>query len=64
MEMGNSRYGPSFGISSGDIALNTLALATAENGPDWPNPEWSTLSYEDCWKTIVSRMISSIVLLI
>ena len=22
---------------------NTLALATATNGPDWPNPPWSTL---------------------
>ena len=33
----------SFGISSGDISLNSLTLATAENGPDWPNPEWSTL---------------------
>jgi hypothetical protein len=33
----------SFGISSGVIDLNSLENATAENGPDWPNPEWSTL---------------------
>ncbi|WP_290860090.1 CotH kinase family protein, partial [Flavobacterium sp.] len=32
-----------FGISGGSISLNSLANATAENGPEWPNPEWSTL---------------------
>ena len=32
-----------FGISGGSISLNSLANATAEDGPDWPNPEWSTL---------------------
>ncbi|MGV9004885.1 CotH kinase family protein, partial [Flavobacterium sp.] len=33
----------SFGISSGVIDLNSLEMATALNGPEWPNPEWSTL---------------------
>ena len=32
-----------FSYGSGDINHNSLANATALNGPDWPNPEWSTL---------------------
>jgi hypothetical protein len=32
-----------FGISNDNIALNSLAAATATNGPDWPNAPWSTL---------------------
>ena len=31
------------GIWSSPASDNTLALATATNGPDWPNPAWSTL---------------------
>lgn len=33
-----------FGGEGGDLAYthNTLEFATQENGPDWPNPEWST----------------------
>ncbi len=33
-----------FGGNSNSLpASNTLALATATNGPSWPNPPWSTL---------------------
>lgn len=32
-----------FGISNDNIALNSLAAATAVNGPQWPNAPWSTL---------------------
>lgn len=32
-----------FAIGSGAINHNALAAATATNGPDWPNPAWSTL---------------------
>lgn len=32
-----------FGIGSGAINHNALAAATATNGPEWPNPAWSTL---------------------
>ncbi|HLF51742.1 CotH kinase family protein [Flavobacterium sp.] len=32
----------SFGTSAG-MNANTLALATASNGPEYPNPPWSTL---------------------
>lgn len=32
-----------FGISNDDISLNSLAAATAANGPGWPNAPWSTL---------------------
>src|SRR6476661_7604680 len=32
-----------FGISNDNISLNTLAVATDPNGPEWPNPQWSTL---------------------
>jgi len=31
------------GNAQGLAATNTLAQATATNGPDWPNPPWSTL---------------------
>ena len=31
-----------FGLPTDDIGLNTLALATEPNGPDYPNPAWST----------------------
>ncbi|MDP2301106.1 MAG: CotH kinase family protein [Ignavibacteria bacterium] len=31
------------GNSQGLATTNTLAQATATNGPDWPNPPWSTL---------------------
>lgn len=30
-------------IGSGDNNHNSLVDATATNGPEWPNPEWSTL---------------------
>ncbi len=32
-----------FATRSHNIALNSLAAATATNGPSWPNPAWSTL---------------------
>lgn len=33
-----------FGLwNSNDVTNNTLNFATAANGPDWPNPPWSTL---------------------
>lgn len=32
-----------FAVLASDINLNSLADATALNGPDWPNPAWSTL---------------------
>jgi hypothetical protein len=32
-----------FATRSHNIALNSLANATATNGPSWPNPAWSTL---------------------
>lgn len=33
-----------FGIwNSNDVYNNTLNFATTANGPDWPNPPWSTL---------------------
>ena len=31
------------GNAEGQVNSNTLALATAPNGPAWPNPPWSTL---------------------
>ncbi len=31
------------GNAQGQYYSNTLELATAANGPDWPNPPWSTL---------------------
>jgi len=31
-----------FALPTDDIGLNTLALATAPNGPEYPNPAWST----------------------
>jgi hypothetical protein len=31
------------GNANGLYSSNTLALATATNGPSWPNPPWSTL---------------------
>jgi len=31
------------GNSQGQYNTNTIAQATATNGPDWPNPPWSTL---------------------
>lgn len=31
-----------FGTNSDQIDRNSLAIATALNGPEWPNPEWST----------------------
>jgi hypothetical protein len=31
-----------FALPTDDIALNTLALATEPNGPEYPNPAWST----------------------
>ncbi|RZJ71962.1 CotH kinase family protein [Flavobacterium sp.] len=31
-----------FATTSEDINRNSLAIATATNGPEWPNPEWST----------------------
>jgi len=31
------------GNAQGQYNTNTLAQATATNGPDWPNPSWSTL---------------------
>ena len=31
------------GVGSGAIEYNSLAAATATNGPEWPNPAWSTL---------------------
>jgi hypothetical protein len=31
------------GNAQGLATTNTLAQATATNGPDWPNPPWSTL---------------------
>lgn len=38
-------YDADFAFGRHDTAAyshNTLAFATAENGPEWPNPEWST----------------------
>lgn len=32
-----------FGIATDSYTHNALAAATATNGPDWPNPAWSTL---------------------
>ncbi len=32
-----------FATYSLDYSLNSLAAATATNGPEWPNPAWSTL---------------------
>ncbi|KAB1157061.1 CotH kinase family protein [Flavobacterium luteum] len=32
-----------FGFTYSDVTYNTLALATAANGPVYPNPAWSTL---------------------
>lgn len=32
-----------FAIGSGSVDHNSLADATATNGPEWPNPAWSTL---------------------
>jgi len=32
-----------FGISNDNISLNSLAAATAPNGPEWPNAPFSTL---------------------
>ncbi|MBN1895861.1 CotH kinase family protein, partial [bacterium] len=32
-----------FGLYSGGSSQNTLEFATAENGPSWPNPPYSTL---------------------
>jgi hypothetical protein len=32
-----------FATNTENIALNSLAAATATNGPEWPNPAWSTL---------------------
>ena len=32
-----------FGIYYDDVTYNTLELATASDGPDYPNPAWSTL---------------------
>jgi hypothetical protein len=32
-----------FGVASDTPNHNALAAATATNGPDWPNPAWSTL---------------------
>jgi hypothetical protein len=35
-----------FGIwNVGDYSSNTLAFALSVNGPDWPNPPWSTLLF-------------------
>lgn len=36
-----------FGLpgSNEGYSHNTLALATEENGPSWPNPDWSTLLF-------------------
>ncbi|SCY85615.1 CotH kinase family protein [Flavobacterium caeni] len=31
------------GVGSGAIEYNSLAAATATDGPEWPNPAWSTL---------------------
>ena len=33
------------GNGEGQYYNNTLELATATNGPDWPNPPWSTLLF-------------------
>lgn len=33
------------GIWNSQPSENTLALATATNGPNWPNPPWSTLLF-------------------
>ena len=33
------------GNAQGLATTNTLAQATATNGPDWPNPPWSTLMF-------------------
>jgi len=33
------------GNAQGLASTNTLAQATATNGPDWPNPPWSTLMF-------------------
>ncbi|WP_309640585.1 CotH kinase family protein [Flavobacterium sp.] len=35
-------FDDTFALPTDDIALNTLALATEPNGPDYPNPAWST----------------------
>ncbi|MFT3794523.1 CotH kinase family protein [Flavobacterium sp.] len=32
-----------FGVAYDTYSHNALAAATATNGPDWPNPAWSTL---------------------
>src|SRR5690606_24108551 len=32
-----------FGYAFDDYNHNSLAAATATDGPEWPNPEWSTL---------------------
>lgn len=37
IDFGFGLYNPS------DYSFNTLEFATAENGPAWPNPSWSTL---------------------
>ena len=36
-----------FGLYAGEAGhlLNTIQLVLAENGPDWPNPPWSTLLF-------------------
>lgn len=50
------------GNANGQYGSNTLALATAPNGPDWPNPPWSTylfrrlLTNDGVRHTFIQRM--------
>ena len=54
------------GNPGGRNFVNTLEQATAENGPDWPNPPWSTLLFRSLLENqnfedrFVQRMASHI----
>ena len=43
------------GIWNALASENSLAFATATNGPDWPNPPWSTLMLRKLLENIVFR---------
>lgn len=41
-----------FGLFDGrDGSNNTLEMATVANGPDWPNPDWSTFLFRNLLKS-------------
>lgn len=54
------------GNAEGQFDSNTLALATAPNGPDWPNPPWSTylfrklLEHDTFRHTFIQRLAAHI----